>query len=260
MTVVYTDSHCHLTDGAFADDLTQVLVEARASGVSRVVCIASDPDDARNALALADADPGIWSTAGVHPHGVSAIGPEALDRVRELAYAERCVAIGETGLDYYYDNAPRDTQRRFFLDHLELARETGLPVVVHCREAEEDMASIVREAGDGITGVLHCFGGPPRLLDVAMESGWLVSFTGTVTFKRFDTGVVKAVPSDRYMIETDAPYLAPVPHRGRRNHPGLVPVVAEAVAEIRGEPLSRVALDTWENAARFYRIGGEGAS
>ncbi len=122
------------------------------------------------------------------------------------------------------------------------------------------MAAIVREAGGGITGVLHCFGGPPELLDVAMEAGWLVSFTGTVTFKRFDTGVVKAVPSDRYMIETDAPYLAPVPHRGRRNHPGLVPVVAGAVAEIRGEPLSRVARDTWENAARFYGIGGEGVS
>lgn len=260
MTGVYTDSHCHLTDAAFADDLTSTLAEARAAGVARVVCIASDADDADAALTLARDDPGIWSTAGVHPHAVGQAGAEALDRIRETIQADRCVAVGETGLDYHYDHAPRDAQRRSFLEHLELARESGLPVVVHSREADEDMAAIVREAGPGVSGVLHCFGGPPALLDVAMEAGWLVSFTGTCTFKRFDSGVVKAVPSDRYMIETDAPYLAPVPHRGRRNHPALVARVAEAVADIRGEPLDRVARDTWDNAARFYGLGGDGAT
>ena len=174
--------------------------------------------------------------------------------VEELASHDRCVAIGETGLDYFYDNAPRPTQIRIFEGHLSMAESLGLPVVVHAREAADDMARIVRSMAGRVTGVLHCFGGPDALLDAALESGWLVSFTGIVTFKSFDPALVRRVPGDRYMIETDSPYLAPVPHRGKRNEPALVPHVAAAIASMRNESVERVAQDSWDNATRFFGL------
>ena len=176
--------------------------------------------------------------------------------VQGLAQHPRCAAIGETGLDYYYDNAPRDAQRKSFGRHVELAAELGLPVVVHSREAVADTAAVIRESAGRVTGVLHCFTGPAELLALAMEAGWYVSFTGIATFKHFDAELVREVPRDRYMIETDAPYLAPVPKRGRRNEPAFVPHVAAALARMRGETPEEVAADTWANTARFYAIRG----
>lgn len=256
-----TDSHCHLSDGAFDGDRRAAIERASVAGATRIVSVASDPDDGLAALELARAHDGVRSTAGVHPHAVSdaragAADPgeaaPALDAVREAAADPRCVAIGETGLDYHYDNAPRDAQRRSFRRHAQLAEETGLPLVVHSREAEEDTAAAVRECAGAAVGVLHCFTGPPALMETALEAGWLVSFTGTVTFRGFNADLVRAVPAGRYMIETDSPYLAPVPRRGRRNEPAFVLHVAQAVARIRNEPVETVAKDTWDAASRFF--------
>ena len=256
----FADSHCHLTDRAFSADQSAVLERAREAGVRRIVTVASDAADSRVALDLARGHDGVWCTAGIHPHAVngSAVALD-LGAVRDLAGHPGCAAIGETGLDYYYDSAPRDAQRRSFARHVELAAELGLPVVVHSREAEADTAAVIRESAGRVTGVLHCFTGSAELLALAMEAGWFVSFTGIATFKSFDAGLARGALRDRYMIETDAPYLAPVPKRGRRNEPAFVPHVARALARHRGESLERVAADTWANTARFYGLTGEEA-
>ena len=275
--VRFADSHCHLTDRAFGADRTAVLARAREAGVERVVTIASDAEDSRAALELARANDGVWCTAGIHPHavggasasggasagGASATGAlaagaaAALDPLRDIAAHPRCVAIGETGLDYFYDNAPRAAQRRSFARHVELAGELGLPVVVHSREAEADTAAVIRECAGHVTGVLHCFTGSRDLLEEAMAAGWFVSFTGIATFKSFDAALARLAPADRYMIETDSPYLAPVPKRGRRNEPAFVAHVAAALARLRGEAPERVAEDTWANTAAFFGLPDE---
>ena len=252
----FADSHCHLTDRAFRGDRAAVIERAREAGVRRIVTIASDADDARDALGLARAHERIWCTAGIHPHSVNGSSSDDLGTVRDLAAHPRCAAIGETGLDYFYDNAPRDAQRRSFGRHIELAAELGLPVVVHSREAAADTAAVIRESAGRVTGVLHCFTGPADLLELALEAGWYISFTGIATFKSFDAALARDVPRGRYMIETDAPYLAPVPKRGRRNEPAFVPHVAAALARIRGETLERVAADSWANTGRFYAVRG----
>ena len=251
----FADSHCHLTDRAFRADRAAVFARAREAGVRRIVTIASDAADSRAALALARAHDQVWCTAGIHPHSVNG-SPNGADpgTVRDLAAHTRCAAIGETGLDYFYDNAPRDAQRRSFARHMELAAELDLPVVVHSREAVADTTAVIRESAGRVTGVLHCFTGPAELLALALDAGWYVSFTGIATFKNFDAALARDVPRDRYMIETDAPYLAPVPKRGRRNEPAFVPHVAAALARIRGESLEQVAADSWANTGRFYGL------
>lgn len=246
------DSHCHLTDGKFAGEVGTILDRAHAAGVNGVVTIASDLEDAAAAAALARAHPEVWCTAGVHPH-VAAETPQGWElRLRELLAQPRCVAIGEAGLDYYYDNAPRALQRSIFQRQLEIAAELALPIVVHARSAETDMVALVG-AASSVRGVLHCFDAGPALLDAAVEADWYISFSGMITFKRYQGGaLVAAVPRNRLLIETDSPYLAPVPHRGHRNEPAWVTHVAAAVARFRGEEPDEVGRYTEANARAFY--------
>lgn len=265
------DTHCHLTADPYDDDRSAVLERARDLGVGAVISIASDLDDAEQAIDLADrattaARGGrgipLWATAGVHPHEVGAlertgVQPDVFrERLLGLQGRERVVAVGECGLDFHYDFSPRDVQRRWFELQLEIAGEIDRPVVVHCRDAETEMADRVREAGRrGVRGVLHCFPGDPDLLDAALDSGWSVSFTGMITFGSFDgTEAVRRVPADRYFVETDGPYLAPIPHRGTRNEPAHVTFVAERVAELRGESLERVCTESSRNAVKFFGL------
>lgn len=252
---MYFDSHCHLTDERFKDDVGAVVERARQAGVSGMVLIASDEADARRALELARSFD-LHATAGIHPH-VAARPVAAFEAVRELAEDPRIVAIGETGLDYYYDNAPRAAQRESFARHLRLAADTGLPLVVHSREADADTAAMVREAAGSVAGVLHCFAGGAPLFDAGVEAGWHISFSGLITFPSYGTAdFVARTPADRLLIETDSPYLAPVPHRGRRNEPAYVVEVARRAAELRGEAVEAVAALTASNARAFYRLEG----
>jgi TatD DNase family protein len=251
----YFDSHCHLTDAAFRDDREAVLRRAHDAGVTRIVTIASTAEDAEDARRLAEGRTGVWCTAGIHPHEAGAAKSGAIDRIRAAAAETAVVAIGETGLDYFYDNAPRDVQRRLFAAHLALAAELRLPVVVHARDADDDVAAALREMPDGTSGVLHCFTGGEKAFTEAMSRGWYVSFSGIASFKSFEPiELLRRVPEDRLLIETDAPYLAPAPKRGRRNEPANVVHVAAAVARHLGVEPDDLARRTTANARRFYSV------
>jgi TatD DNase family protein len=251
------DSHAHLTDERFVADLGDTLARAAAAGVESVVSIASDLDDAEAARALtAPAAPlRVFATAGIHPHAADLCTTEALARLEALARSDAVVAIGETGLDFHYENAPRAAQIAAFRAQLELASRLGLPVVVHAREADAEVGGIVREFAGRALGVLHCFSGGAPLLAAALASDWYVSFSGTVTFHNFaDFDAVRQVPESRLLVETDSPYLAPAPFRGRRNEPAFVKQVALRVAEIRDADPLRLAAVSYENACRFYGV------
>jgi TatD DNase family protein len=250
---MYFDSHCHLTDRRLMIEAEAVVRRARDATVTGMVTVASNEEDAVEALRLAR-ELGLHATAGVHPHEASR-PDHAVAAVRELLDDPLVVAVGETGLDYHYDNAPRDRQRWMFGRHLELGAETGLPVVVHSRDADEDTAAMIRETAGRVRGVLHCFAGGRGLFEAAVDLDWYVSFSGLITFPSYETrDLVAATPQDRLLIETDAPYLAPVPHRGRRNEPAYVVEVARAAAELRGQALEDVASATAANARAFYRL------
>ncbi|HSG48467.1 MAG TPA: TatD family hydrolase [Longimicrobiales bacterium] len=249
------DSHCHLTADAFQEDREEVMARARHAGVKGMVCIASTPADARAALALAEIHGDVWSTAGLHPHEAAAPPPEWEAEVRTLLAHPRVVAVGECGLDFHYDFAPREPQFRALEAQVGLAAETGLPLVVHSRSADSEMSAVIRKLPPGVMGVLHCFTGGDGLLEAGLDAGWYVSFSGLVTFKRFSgQAQVRAVPEDRILAETDAPYLAPVPHRGKRNEPSHVILTAARLAEIRGVDPEEFGRRLEANARAFYRL------
>jgi TatD DNase family protein len=244
------DSHCHLADPAFSADLEAVVARARAAGVSRALCVlnAGDAAEAAQAERLARVWPECRFAVGVHPH-VARDFVGRLDRfeawVREaLRRNPAACAIGEIGLDYHYDLSPREVQREMFRAQIRLARDLDLPVVVHTREADADTIAILQDEGGGeVRGVFHCFAGNLDLASAGLDLGFAVSFAGIVTFPNATElrSVAAAVPTDRLLIETDCPYLAPAPHRGRRNEPAWVMRVLERLAEIRGERVGELA-------------------
>jgi len=249
------DSHLHLTDESLLPDLEAVLAAARSVGVEELVTIGTTPEDAAAACGIAGSRPGIRASAGLHPHEASRFDDAVLGELDRLAGRPEVVAIGETGLDYHYDSAPRDAQRAAFRAQAELAARHGLPVVVHTRDADGDTADLIRDMGRDVTGVLHCFTGGNALLDTALEAGWYVSFSGIVTFRSFDGAErVARVPGDRLLIETDSPYLAPVPERGHRNEPAFLVHTCRAVARLRGEETDQVAASTRAAARTFYGL------
>lgn len=250
------DSHLHLTDERFAGEVDAVVRRARSAGVFRMVTVGTCPADARAALALARRHPGVvFATAGLHPHDASAWDDEAESALRGLLHEREIVAVGEAGLDFHYDNSPRAMQREAFEAQLDLAVETGLPIVVHCRDADEAMIEILRDRGARVRGILHCFTGGEALLEAGLEAGWYVSFGGIATFHSFDgADLVRRVPEDRLLIETDSPYLAPVPLRGRRNEPSFLPHVRDRVAELRGVAAGDLAEQTTVATHAFYGL------
>jgi TatD DNase family protein len=254
---VFIDSHAHLADAAFDGDRDEVILRARDAGADAVVCIGESLATAAVAARLAADNPGfIFSTAGIHPHDAAAFQAERdVPRLRALL-SDSAVAVGECGLDYHYDNSPRDAQRAVFAAQIALAAEMGKPVVVHTREAEDDTRSMLREARTaGVVGVLHCYTGSQALARLALDAGWYVSFAGIVTFKKWtDDDLLRLVPRDRLLVESDSPYLAPVPNRGKRNEPAWVPHTLARVAAARGEDANSLGLAVTNNARRLFGL------
>jgi TatD DNase family protein len=248
------DNHCHL-DGE--DDVEAVIEDARAAGVEGMVTVGTDEASSARCLALAADHDGVWATAGVHPHD-AVDGTEGLRRlVDEAEPGTGPVAIGECGLDYHYDHSPRPVQRTVFAAQVGLAHEVGLPLVIHTREAWDDTFDVLASEGVPERTVFHCFTGGPAEAERALAVGALVSVSGIVTFPSAGDlrDAVSRTPLDRLMVETDSPYLAPVPHRGRRNRPALVARVGEEVASLLGRPVDEVAAATTGTARAFYGLG-----
>jgi len=253
------DSHCHLDMDEFAADSDDVLARAAAAGVSAMITIgAGGPLEANErAVALAAAHAPLYATVGVHPHEASLATDPVVAALEALVAQPKVVAIGETGLDYFYDNSPRPQQRAAFGRFIQLARARHLPVVVHLRDADADALDIMRAERAGETGgVIHCFSGDAASARAFLDVGFHISFSGIVTFKNADAlrEAARIVPADRLLVETDAPFLAPVPYRGRRNEPALVVQTAALLAEVRGESFETVAEHTRRNAQRLFRL------
>jgi TatD DNase family protein len=248
------DAHCHLGDRAFEADRDAVLDRARAAGVAHVMVIGESLAGSERAVELARGGRGLSATAGVHPHDASSWSAEVEARLRELLAAPETVAVGETGLDYHYDHSPRDAQRRAFEAQLTLAAELGKPVVVHAREADADMAAMLRGwGGEKGAVILHSFSSGADVWEAGMTIGAYFSFSGMITFKNWTPVVpLTECPPDRLLVETDSPFLAPVPYRGKRNEPAYVREVAARAAALCGESLETLARRTSENARRCF--------
>jgi TatD DNase family protein len=248
------DTHCHLADPAYAPDLPAVLQRARSAGVERIVVIGETRDRAEAALAMAQAEPGLAVAAGIHPHDAQGWSTESEQWLRDMLRDPRVVALGETGLDYHYDHSPRSLQHRAFEAQLMLALQAGKPAIIHAREADDDVGAILR-AHPGVTAILHSFSSGMALLRAGLVLRHYVSFSGMVTFKNWRLNdAILETPIDRLLLETDGPYLAPVPHRGRRNEPAYVRCVAEQVAAVRGMPVEELIQLTGQNAAEVFRL------
>ena len=255
------DSHCHLNYEGLADRQEEVLAAARARGVQGFLNISTRQKEWGDVVGAAERHPDVWASIGVHPHEADAHPDLGAAALIEAAAHPRVSAIGECGLDYYYDKSDRAAQRERFGGHIEAARESGLPLVVHTRDAEEDTAEILtREVGKGgVTGVLHCFTGSAALARKALDLGFYISISGIVTFKnaRDLQDVAKTIPQDRLLVETDSPFLAPVPHRGQTCEPAFVADTAAFLSELRDEPLGKLAAATTSN---FFRLFGKAAA
>lgn len=253
------DSHCHLEEERFAPDCDSVVRRAVEAGVTRMITIGASGGMQANddAIAVADRHAAVFATVGVHPHEARLVDADVVARLQHLARHPRVVAVGETGLDYYYDNSPRPAQQEAFRAFVALARRLALPLVVHLRDADDDALAVLREEKAAeVGGVIHCFSSDRAAARAFLDLEFDISFSGIVTFKTADElrAVAAMVPADRFMVETDAPYLAPVPFRGRRNEPAYVVCTAAAVATARGQSLQDVAALTTANAERRFRL------
>ncbi|MFC0243015.1 TatD family hydrolase [Rhodopseudomonas telluris] len=252
------DSHCHLDFPDFADDLAGIVARAEASGVGRMVTISTRVKRLPDLLAIAERFPNVYCSVGTHPHQADEEDGISADELVNLAQHPKVVAFGEAGLDYFYEHGSRDAQERGFRAHIAAARETGLPLVIHTREADEDCGRILEDemAKGAFRAVLHCYTGGRELAMKAIDLGLLISFTGILTFKKSQAlrDLAAELPADRIMVETDSPYLAPGKYRGKRNEPSYVVETAKVLAETRGVTLDEIARQTTEN---FFRLFGK---
>ena len=248
----WTDTHCHL--GWEGSSAAEQVAEAETAGVGRLITIGTGEATSKTAIEVASQHDNVWATVGLHPHDAS----DGVESVAALASAERVVAIGECGLDYHYENSPRDAQREAFAAQIGLAHQHGLALVIHTREAWDDTFEILKAEGVPDRVVFHCFTGGPQEAKRSLDVGGHLSFSGIISFKNAADirEAASLCPPERLLVETDAPYLAPVPHRGKENRPAWVAVVGEAVAAARGEEPGVVAANTWANAERVFDLAG----
>jgi TatD DNase family protein len=253
---VLVDSHCHLDFDVFDEDRAETIQRARDAGVGTMVTICTRVTRFAEIRAIAEGDDNIWCSVGIHPHQAEEEPVVTVEDLVERAQHAKVVGIGETGLDYYYDNSPRELQQSSFRTHIAAARETGLPLIVHTRDADDDMADILEdEMGKGaFPGVLHCFSSGRGLAERALDIGFYISLSGIVTFKNAEDlrDIAKDVPVDRILVETDSPFLAPIPNRGKRNEPSFVVDTAAKVAELKGVDNEALSIASTENFFRLF--------
>ncbi|MDE0780079.1 MAG: TatD family hydrolase [Alphaproteobacteria bacterium] len=250
------DSHCHLDFKDFEDELDDVVARAGEAGIGTMVSISTHLSRFDDVKAVAERFGNVWCTVGVHPHQAGEEGVNNPDRLIELAEHPRVVGIGESGLDYFYDRSPRDRQQVSFRAHIAAARETGLPLIVHSRDADDDTAAIMREEMEQgtYTAVMHCFSSGRGLAEAALEMGMYISFSGIITFKNAEElrEIARDVPKDRLLVETDSPFLAPIPNRGKRNEPAFVVHTAEVLASVKAMDLDALETATTDNFFRLF--------
>jgi len=254
---MFIDSHAHLDDERFNADRDAVLQRAHDAGIHKILTIGNGkgPDDMGCGIPIAESHDWIYTTVGVHPHDAERVEERHYALMKQLAQHERVVAIGEAGLDYHYDNSPRDVQREVFRKQAALARELDLPLIVHTREADVDTMEILKRESPA-RGVIHCFTSSDELADFALGIGFCISFSGIVTFPNARTlaEIARRIPADRILVETDCPYLAPVPHRGRRNEPSFVSDTTRFIAELRGMSIEELSSRTSANFDRVFAV------
>ncbi len=251
------DTHCHINTEQFDEDREDALQRAFDSGVEKIIIPAIEPKDYEELLEFTNSHDNVYCGMGVHPHNSDEFSSEVAETIKKnIRENNKVVAVGEIGLDYYYDFVPKEKQKEAFREQLKIARELGLPAIVHNRDSDEDLLSIIEDEQDGsLKGVIHCFSSPDNVMQRALDAGFNVSFTGNITFKKSDhREVLEKVPKDRFMLETDSPYMAPVPKRGKRNEPSNVKYVAEKIAEIKSLPINEVIKMTTDNAKKLFRI------
>ncbi|MFQ5942378.1 MAG: TatD family hydrolase [Anaerolineales bacterium] len=253
-----TDTHCHLSLDQFTEDLDSILERARTSGVTRLVIPGIDLETSRRAVEIAEELPGIYASVGVHPHHAATCSKAVREQLRELALSSAVVAIGEIGLDYYRDLSPRDQQKSALIDQLELARELKLPVIIHNREAHGELFEVLLEWAPTVAraekGVLHAFSGTRANAEVALSSGFFIGVAGPLTYPSAEElrQIIKDLPLDRLLLETDSPYLPPQPHRGKRNEPAHLTFVAEELSKLMSRSINVVSEGTSENAETLF--------
>ena len=249
------DTHAHMNDRAFDTDRQELLESLPGQGVGLVMNPGCNLEDSRLSVELAQAYPFIYAAVGSHPDSADEVNETVIEEYRKLCQNEKVKAIGEIGLDYHYEDIPRELQKKAFVMQMELAKEVGLPVIVHERDAHEDGMAIVK-AYPEVTGVVHCYSGSAEMARQLVDLGWYIGFTGVLTFKNARKAIetAESIPLDRIVLETDCPYMAPEPFRGKRNHPGYLYRMAEKLAEIRGVSVEEIHAITTENGKRLYRI------
>lgn len=254
---MFFDSHAHLDDTRFDNDRDLLIPQIHASGVDLILNAASDIESSKKAINLADKYDFIYASVGVHPHDAKNMTDEGIAKIKGLAQNKKVVAIGEIGLDYYYNHSDHDTQKKWFSRQLDLADSLNLPVIIHDRDAHGDCMDILKNSNiSKFGGVMHCYSGSIEMVKIILNMGMYISFAGPVTFKNAAkiTEVAKYAPTDRILIETDCPYLAPEPFRGKRNHSGYVKYIAERLAQIKGLDIEKIAKATKTNAKNLFKI------
>ena len=252
---MFFDSHAHLDEACFAEDFDEILANMAQNHVRGMMDVGCDLPSSEAAIALAARYNWVWAAVGSHPDDADHVDEARILTYRKLARHPRVKAIGEIGLDYHYEDVPRDVQQHAFRLQMSLAEELDLSVIIHEREAHGDALAIIDEYPT-VKGVFHCFSGSPEMAGELVRRGWYIGFTGVVTFKNARKAVetARSIPLDRILIETDCPYMAPEPFRGRRNDPSLVPYVAQKIADLRALPVATMAQLTWDNAHRLFRL------
>jgi TatD DNase family protein len=261
---MFVDSHAHLDGHKYHSDRNEVFARAAQAGVNTVVCIGNSdtPDGFDCAIKLAEQHPNVYATVGIHPHEAKLDNDELYAKLAQLAKHSKIIGWGEIGLDFHYDHSPRDVQRAVFVRQMELARSLELPIIIHCRPTDntenawQELFALLGEHWQGRTGIIHCFTGEPKHMHAAVELGFMVSFSGAVTFPKAENirAAARECPLDRILIETDSPYLAPIPYRGQRNEPAYVVETAKKIAEVRGVSLEEIASATTANFKRFFKV------